>query len=977
MRLRKWWGAISALCLIGALLFAIPTANAQTEDENGEFVELEYVSPPVLSEGPDDPAPQREPASADVVAANAAPERDSDPLVATYAAGDEAVLAGDQEAFETAAAELREAGRQDLALALEKDWNDVRVEQEPGTEAATNATTNHFGINGAPCAFSTLQSAINAANPTDTIRIAPGTYPNTNVNVNKPLVITQGDDDCTDNPSLDEDSEFDVVLSGGPAANDAVIEVFAGGRLSLLHVTVTEGSGPEGNIRVVGDSSLLLVNVLSRRGTNSLDGGGLLVVDGSVTIVGTGPGSDLSPNGFETTIRENIATGNGGGVAVLENGELTGFRLTVEENISDNNQVGGLGDFDSGGGGVYVSGLLDLFLLRANANEAGFGGGLYVTGEATLDSPIISDNNAMGAGLAIPGGGGGISVAVNGIAEIEGAADISDNRAAGSGGAISVGNTASLTVTGSGDVQPTIERNQSDDNGGAVALFAAAIATLDTVELRDNSTDGDGGAVWVGANATLDLVERSACNFNIPANEWCNEVINNTSAGEGAAIYSDGGDILVEQTAFIDNDGNKSIDLNGDASARIEKSLLVREDAGTDGVITTGGTSELILIASTILEADGVGVDDDSGSVTVVRLLTDTGFAGGSYSGICNVSTDGTNIPGVTVVGDLGLGGTNPAVHSPWEPLPFSPAVDVCANNEGVIGDILDRALSDGDGLAGASFDAGAYEIPRGQGIFCGGVQATIVGTGAGETLFGSSGDDVIAALGGDDTILGQDGDDLVCGGTGNDEIFGGAGNDDLRGQSGDDDVDGGNHDDVIFGGPGDDIILGGNGNDDLRGQGGNDSLNGQGGVDQILGQSGADVINVGTNGNRGTTFRVQGGGGPDTIVGSSGDDDLEGNFGNDVIQGFGGNDILSGGNANDDIFGGDGDDEITGNDGRDELFGGAGQDELLGGPGDDELFGEAGNDTLEGQGGVDLCDGGSSGGDGAGPTCETVVNVP
>ena len=107
----------------------------------------------------------------------------------------------------------------------------------------------------------------------------------------------------------------------------------------------------------------------------------------------------------------------------------------------------------------------------------------------------------------------------------------------------------------------------------------------------------------------------------------------------------------------------------------------------------------------------------------------------------------------------------------------------------------------------------------------CGGEEATIIGTGAGETIHGTSGRDVIFAGGGADIIHGNGGDDLICGGAGNDTVFAGDGNDN------------------VWGGSGSDDLRGGRGNDYLRGDAGHDQIHGDMGADTLRGGEGADQL--------------------------------------------------------------------------------------------------------------------------------------
>jgi Ca2+-binding RTX toxin-like protein len=107
----------------------------------------------------------------------------------------------------------------------------------------------------------------------------------------------------------------------------------------------------------------------------------------------------------------------------------------------------------------------------------------------------------------------------------------------------------------------------------------------------------------------------------------------------------------------------------------------------------------------------------------------------------------------------------------------------------------------------------------------CGGLPATIVGTGASDRLMGTRGPDVIVGLGGNDVIDGKGGADIICGGPGDDTLLGGAGNDRLYGDDGDDTLKGGSGNDVLVGGSGNDALFGGERKDALIGGKGRDML--------------------------------------------------------------------------------------------------------------------------------------------------------
>jgi Tol biopolymer transport system component len=156
-------------------------------------------------------------------------------------------------------------------------------------------------------------------------------------------------------------------------------------------------------------------------------------------------------------------------------------------------------------------------------------------------------------------------------------------------------------------------------------------------------------------------------------------------------------------------------------------------------------------------------------------------YSAGSGARIATMNADGT---GVVVSADNGL--------DPFSPV-FSPDGHLIAfggTPPSNTGEIYTVNL-DGSGLIDLTNtpDPLREEVPAWQSIFtCGGRQATIVGSDAGEKLKGTKGADVIVGNGGNDRIKGLAGNDRICGGAGRDRIAGGAGSRDVcKGQAGKD----------------------------------------------------------------------------------------------------------------------------------------------------------------------------------------------
>ena len=169
---------------------------------------------------------------------------------------------------------------------------------------------------------------------------------------------------------------------------------------------------------------------------------------------------------------------------------------------------------------------------------------------------------------------------------------------------------------------------------------------------------------------------------------------------------------------------------------------------------------------------------------------------------------------------------------------------------------------------------------PEGAPPRCGGLEATIVGTGEGDVLAGTPRRDVIWAGDGDDVIEALDGHDVICAGAGDDAISGGDGVDRIWGGAGEDAISGGVGSDILRGGPGSDVIYSERGNDDIQGGPGDDRLFGGHGDDQIFGRAGEDFIH--------------GGLGIDVLRGGPGSDTIDGGYGWDVLDGGPGTDTVS-----------------------------------------------------------------------------------
>ena len=243
------------------------------------------------------------------------------------------------------------------------------------------------------------------------------------------------------------------------------------------------------------------------------------------------------------------------------------------------------------------------------------------------------------------------------------------------------------------------------------------------------------------------------------------------------------------------------------------------------------------------------------------------------------------------------------------------------------------------------SSSADADDVVR----YCGGREASIVGTAGDDDLAGSEDVDVVWMGAGDDFYENPGGGDFICGGSGNDffsvpwwgqTIEGGPGWDQIYHEpyevpglqidlvagevttrsgggpptrfAGVEEFAGSEHNDLFLGDDTDTYFAGLGGVDHAYLRGGDDMA--QIGSGWVYGGAGDDSIHVGWGpSDRAIVGRVWAVPGDDYITGSRWADILHGNAGDDIIEGRAGDDTLVGNHGNDTLRGGRGIDRCLG----------------------------------------------------------------
>ncbi|PPK87950.1 putative secreted protein (Por secretion system target) [Neolewinella xylanilytica] len=428
--------------------------------------------------------------------------------------------------------------------------------------------------------------------------------------------------------------------------------------------TGTAGSGG-GILNNVG-ATLDITNARIALNEANRAGGGIEDASGSGSLV-TITDSKINDNVVFT------APGNGGGIHIGSDGDLTitnstvdmnkagaegggiwngAGTLTVRNTLLRMNQA--LGDeADQGGGGLYNNGDGTIVLennVRILDNKAtgasGSGGGILNNTGATLtiaDSRIAGNEaNRAGGGLEDASGSPSMVTITN--------TDFADNRvnfAPGNGGAVHVGGDGSLTITGG-----KVSGNSAGQEGGGL-WNSVGTMKVTGVEFYENVAEGDdaddGGGALFNNGGTM-IVEDAYVHHNLATG----------AAGSGGGLFSTGGSVTVTGGEFATNQSNRA-----GGAVEIVDGSYTSMDVVYDGNVTgnapgNGGAFHVTGMMSTVdftggsvinnvAANEGGGLWNQAGtmmSVTSVSILGNT---------VTNPGTVQTRVAGAGVFNNGGI----------------------------------------------------------------------------------------------------------------------------------------------------------------------------------------------------------------------------------------------------------------------------------------------------------------------------------
>lgn len=357
---------------------------------------------------------------------------------------------------------------------------------------------------------------------------------------------------------------------------------------STLTVTDSTISGNEAK----GSTSLIWYNSKDEISSEALGngGGGICAVgkksdvtlDG-VTVTGNkatyskkGTGAGIEAQGGSLTVKDstisnNEAQGNGGGIFSAEGNELNISASTIQGNKADNGGGIHMGEARDTSKTPSKATITDTKVLENEAIGSGEGGGVYVGGpraDATLKGCTVANNKSVSTG-------GGIAAKLSTVTLDD--TTVENNQAVNGGGLFHLGIAApgSLTLQ-NGSI---IRNNTASSMGGGLFLWG-------NVGLKSDNSEISGNKALYGAGIAA---SQYLANFPSPKLELVNTKVNSNgdaSTVMGGGIYAAQGVVLnAKNTKLLDNTAKSGggILLWSNSSADLNNSEVSGNKATGDG----------------------------------------------------------------------------------------------------------------------------------------------------------------------------------------------------------------------------------------------------------------------------------------------------------------------------------------------------------------------------------------------------------
>ncbi|MGF0238008.1 autotransporter-associated beta strand repeat-containing protein [Rhodococcus sp. IEGM1300] len=505
------------------------------------------------------------------------------------------------------------------------------------------------------------------------------------------------------------------TFSGGSTLNAGSLTVGNGGALGTGALTVAGAGTLNSSSAVTLNNAITLNANLTAGGANALTLGGVISGGNGLTKNGT---SSLTLNGTNTyTGTTTLSAGSliVGSNTALGTGALnaantttldanTAVALANNVNLGGTLTVGGthaltLGGVVAGAGGLIKSGAADLTLNGANTY---LGNTALNTGKLT-----VGNNTALGSGT--------LNAAAN--TTLDANTNVSLNNAVALAGALNIGGSADLTLTGLVSGAGSLVKNGASNlTLNAVNNFIGG-TTLNAGTLTvGNSSALSSGALTVGGAATLDS--------NSPLVNLTNAIVLNAALTIGgtqnlglAGVISGTSQLTKNGAANLSLNGNNTFSggttLNsgtltlGNTNGLGSGGLIVGGAATLDNSLSFGIGNAITLNAGLTVEGNNDlrlnGIIDGAGSLTKSGLADLTLAGNNSFTGALNilsgsVTTLNTNALGNTFGVNISAGaGLNLGSNASLAGLTGNGSVQLTGSNTLTVGGFSSSSTFDGD----------------------------------------------------------------------------------------------------------------------------------------------------------------------------------------------------------------------------------------------------------------------------------------
>jgi predicted outer membrane repeat protein/parallel beta-helix repeat protein len=312
---------------------------------------------------------------------------------------------------------------------------------------------------------------------------------------------------------------------------------------------------------------------------------------------------------------------DGGAIHVMSDSATDTLVVTINEVEISGSTVTGAGN----GAGVNATGNVIVTDSHFSLNVASDrGGAIYADGDVTVSNSFFYGNAAESGGAIYATGS--VAISSSELGEVGGTTD--DWNIADNNGGVAYVEGPTLTVTNS-----TFGGNYADNNGGVFYVEETTVRITGSTFTGNYADDESGGVIHAEQDGQVITVTNSTF------------IGNNAYSGDGGALSADGGDIVVSNSVFTNNDANYGAIAVDDGSVSVNKVTMRQNDAGDEGGAIWSGVDVTVLSSRFIDNyADGhggaiyleEGIATISGSVFEGNETADEG--GGIYLSDCESS---------------------------------------------------------------------------------------------------------------------------------------------------------------------------------------------------------------------------------------------------------------------------------------------------------------------------------------------------